>query len=396
MTQENQTHVKDTAKNVMARNNPLAQGRQLALWIGALIFGAVLGWMNVPFLNQLFNFIATVFTRLFQFIAVPTIALAVITTLSMMGSKEETKRIFKHTITYTLLTTICAAGIGLLLYLWIQPGNLPTEAIGAGVTNVPQNIGKMSYYDHMLSVIPNNILTPFLTGNVLSILLIATAVGLAFAFMPETENTKTLLRGINGAQEVLFALIRALLKVLPIGILAFAAQLSSQLEAGVIVGALGRYTLVIMAGNLTQFFIVLPLFLLIRGLNPVRVMKAMSPALAVALFTKSSAATLPVTMASAHQSLHQPFRSPHLHNHQHEWLCRLYPCYIHFPHAKWRHGTILWNHDCLALHFCLCCHRKRRCTHGLLLPYPVAHERCRRPHRHHGNHPPHLHHHRYD
>lgn len=99
MTQENQTHVKDTAKNVMARNNPLAQGRQLALWIGALIFGAVLGWMNVPFLNQLFNFIATVFTRLFQFIAVPTIALAVITTLSMMGSKEETKRIFKHTIT---------------------------------------------------------------------------------------------------------------------------------------------------------------------------------------------------------------------------------------------------------------------------------------------------------
>ena len=28
MTQENQTHVKDTAKNVMARNNPLAQGRQ--------------------------------------------------------------------------------------------------------------------------------------------------------------------------------------------------------------------------------------------------------------------------------------------------------------------------------------------------------------------------------
>lgn len=95
MTQENQTHVKDTAKNVMARNNPLAQGRQLALWIGALIFGAVLGWMNVPFLNQLFNFIATVFTRLFQFIAVPTIALAVITTLSMMGSKEETKRIFQ-------------------------------------------------------------------------------------------------------------------------------------------------------------------------------------------------------------------------------------------------------------------------------------------------------------
>ena len=56
------------------------------------------------------------------------------------------------------------------------------------MTNVPQNIGKMSYYDHMLSVIPNNILTPFLTGNVLSILLIATAVGLAFGLKPASSS----------------------------------------------------------------------------------------------------------------------------------------------------------------------------------------------------------------
>ena len=131
MTQENQTHVKDTAKNVMARNNPLAQGRQLALWIGALIFGAVsLDERSLPQPTlQLHRH------RLHPPLPVHCCTnhrLAVITTLSMMGSKEETKKIFKHTITYTLLTTICAAGIGLLLYLWIQPGNLPTEAIGAG------------------------------------------------------------------------------------------------------------------------------------------------------------------------------------------------------------------------------------------------------------------------
>ena len=166
-----------------------------------------------------------------------------------------------------------------------------------------QKVGSLSYYDHFLTVIPNNLLQPFLSGNVLSVMIIAAAVGLALAFMPKTENRAVLLKGIEGAQEVLFTLIRALLWALPLGILAFSAQLSAQIEAGVIVGALGKYTAVVLGGNVIQFFVVLPLFLLARGLNPIRVFKNMAPALAVALFTKSSAGTLPVTLASAETRL---------------------------------------------------------------------------------------------
>lgn len=171
------------------------------------------------------------------------------------------------------------------------------------MSNVPQNLGKLSYYDHILNVIPNNMLQPFLAGNVLSVMLIAAAMGLGLAFMPKTENREALLKAVLGFQELLFTLIKALLFVLPLGILAFAGQLSAQIEAGVIVGALGKYTLVIMASNCVQFFIVLPIFLLARGLNPIDVFKKMSPAVAVALFTKSSAGTLPVTMASAEQNM---------------------------------------------------------------------------------------------
>ena len=80
-------------------------------------------------------------------------------------------------------------------------------------------------------------------------------------------------------------------------------QLSAQIEAGVIVGALGKYTLVIIGSNCIQFFLVLPVFLLLRGLNPISVFRKMSPAIAVALFTKSSAGTLPVTLASAETNL---------------------------------------------------------------------------------------------
>lgn len=176
-------------------------GKQFALWMGALVIGAVLGWINLPALNALFNFIATVFTRLFQFIAVPTIALAVITTLSQLGAKKETGRIFGHAVTYTLLTTLCAALIGLALYLWIAPGNLPPEAIGQGAENVPGKLGKLSYYDHFLSVIPNNLLQPFLSGNVLSVMLIAASFGLGLAFMPKTENRDVFMKGLLGLQD---------------------------------------------------------------------------------------------------------------------------------------------------------------------------------------------------
>lgn len=295
--------VQAAAQKALEANKKNKQGRQFVLWMLALVVGAALGWLGIKPLNELFTFIATVFTRLFQFIAVPTIALAVITTLAQLGGKKETGRIFAHAVTYTLLTTICAAGIGLMMYLWIAPGNLPADIIGAGTANVPQKLGHLTYYDHILSVIPNNLLQPFLSGNVLAVMMIAAAFGLGLAFMPKTENRDILMKGIMGFQELLFTLIRALLFILPVGILAFAAQLSAQIEAGVIVGALGKYTAVIIGSNVIQFFIVIPVFLLARGLNPLQVFRKMSPAIAIALFTKSSAGTLPVTLASAEHNM---------------------------------------------------------------------------------------------
>lgn len=277
--------------------------RVIAFWFFALVAGGFLGWLQIGWLNELFGFIATVFTRLFKFVAVPVIALAVITTLSQLGAKRETKQIFAHAIFYTLATTFAAALVALGLFILIAPENVPAAISAAGSAAVPKNLQSLSYYDHFLSVVPDNVLHPFLEGNVLSVLVIAVAVGLALAFMLRTEGRDSLLRVIFGLQELLFTLIRALLFILPVGILAFAGQLSSQIEAGVIVGSLGKYVAVVVTGNLLQFFVVLPLFLLARRINPLRVLKGMFPALAVALFSKSSAGTLPVTLASAEQNL---------------------------------------------------------------------------------------------
>ena len=276
--------------------------KQTLIWIGALIAGAILGLLQTDWLNQLTDFVAVVYTRLFQLLAVPTIVLAVTTTLATLGKGQETGRIFRHTISYTLLTTTVAAAVGLLLYVLIAPGNLPVDAVNVGqeaVKDAPQ----LSYRSHIIGLIPNNVVKPFLEGNVLSLLLLAAALGFGLSRMPESDNKATVLRLLSGLQELLFLLIRGLIWTLPVGIVAFAAQLSAQLSAGVVADSLGKYVAVVLGGNLVQFFIVLPLFLLLRGLNPIQVFSKMYPATLMALFSKSSAATLPVTMQCAEQRL---------------------------------------------------------------------------------------------
>ena len=275
------------------------QTKQLALWIGALILGAILGALGIEVLNGMMNFVATVYTRLFQLLAVPTIALAVITTLSSLGNQADTGKIFRHAIVYTLLTTIAAAAVGLVLYNIVAPGNLPTDMVLSGTSELPQNLEQTSYYDHILGVIPNNIIKPFAEGNVLSILLLAAAAGIALAKMPQSDKKDVVVKGLLGLQDLLFMLIRGLIWALPLGIVAFAAQLSAQFSAGIVMDSLGKYVAIILGGNVIQFFIVLPLFLLARGINPVRTLSKMMPAVLMALFTKSSAATLPVTMNTA-------------------------------------------------------------------------------------------------
>lgn len=275
--------------------------KKTLIWIGALAVGALLGLLGLGWLDELFSFIATVYTRLFQFIAIPTIALAVMTTLSSLGKSRQTGRIFGRTVTYTLLTTFAAALVGLGMYLLIRPGMMPSSAVQAGLQDVDAT--ELSYYDHILSVVPNNILNPFLTGNVLSVLIVAAGFGLGLAYMKDSENKSALVKAIFGFQELLFVLIKALVWSLPLGILAFSAQLTSQLGSGMIAGAVGKYVAVVLGGNVVQFVVVLPLFLIARGLDPLKILKGMSPAVTLALFSKSSAGTLPVTMKSAEENL---------------------------------------------------------------------------------------------
>ena len=299
----NTSRIHAAAATALAKVSGKGRALTAVFYIGALIIGALIGFAGNADVNAVMDFIATVFTRLFSFIAVPIIAVSLISTLANLSRNSKGGTIFIHTIFYTLLTTILAAVLGAVLFSVITPANVPA-AMTEGAADVVSKYESLSYLEHIQNIIPNNLLQPFVAGNVLSILMVAAAFGLGIASMKESKNKDALISVITGFQELLFILIHWLIRILPIGIMAFTAQLVTQLEAGIILGGLATYFGVVISSNLIQMFVILPLILLIKGLNPLKIARGMLPALAVALFSKSSAGTLPVTMAAAEDNLH--------------------------------------------------------------------------------------------
>ena len=285
------------------------KARQAIIWTVALVVGAGLGMLGCAPLDRFMDFVASAYTRAFQFVAIPTVALAILTAMASLGDGNAMGKVFAKTFACTCLTSFVAALVGLGLFIAIDPGALSPDAISAVGADAAEKVKSLAaapdtVYGHILGAIPNNLVNPFLSGNVLSIVLIAAGMGVAIAVLgKKSENVKALHRAVLGLQEVFFGLNKGLIWALPVGIVAFAAQLSAQMSAGVVADSIGKYVLVVIGGNVIQFFVVLPLFCYLRGVNGYKVMRQMTPALLMALFTKSSAATLPVTVATAERNM---------------------------------------------------------------------------------------------
>ena len=91
---------------------------------------------------------------------------------------------------------------------------------------------------------------------------------------------------------------------MPIGIFAFTVQFTENIRVHQEdLKKLLLYGLVVVAANLVQGFIVLPLLLKWKKVSPIRTARGMMPALATAFFTKSSNASLPLALECAKNRL---------------------------------------------------------------------------------------------
>ena len=271
---------------------------QYAGWFGlAIILGIFNGLHPTEVGLMVAQFLSDIFVRLFKFISVPIIAVTICYTIARLGSARTQKTLWKRTLGYTLSTTLIAAGVGAVLYYFFTPANVTaTTTTDVGLT------AQKGYLDYCVSVIPDNPLAPLVQGNVLSVLLIAIAIGIAIRFIREDQPRATILNLLGAVQSILFSLVNVIIRLLPLGILGFTSICTRDFANGIALNGLGHYFVLVVTSNLLQGVVVLPLFLLVRKINPWKTARNMSKALLVAFFSKSSAGTLPVTMACAEQN----------------------------------------------------------------------------------------------
>lgn len=272
--------------------------KPFVLLMVALLLGILTGLYPVPFLIATSNTVAHIFVNLLKLISLPLIFLAVVATLTQMQSMTELKSLGSRVLKYTLITTILAATIGLGLFLLLNP-------VAAGLqlgTVIPAYVPDATYWDYLLKSIPSNLITPFSEGNVIAVLILALLM--SFAILPLPSHQKNLLSDLFASLfAAMLSIAKLILKFIPIAIWAFITQFIVEMDATKELTHVMIYLVCVVSANLIQAFIVLPLLLKFKGISPLRTVKAMFPALNIAFWSKSSAATLPITLQCAKERL---------------------------------------------------------------------------------------------
>ncbi len=272
------------------------------------ILGIATGWyiahglLLANILLKIANSISKIFIDLLQLISIPIIFLSIVATISNMTSFEEMKQIGKKLLKYTLFTTIVAALIALILFIIIDPTqtHLKLSAINAPLT------GSKNYLDFILEIIPNNVIQTLSDNSkVMSVVFIAGILSFSILTLPE-ENKRTLQIFFASLFEAILNVTKLIIYIMPIGIWAFitifsynivSAHESYQLQSILL------YVACVLLANIIQGFIILPLLLIYKGISPIKTVKGMFNALVIAFFSKSSNATLPMTMKCAKTNL---------------------------------------------------------------------------------------------
>jgi Na+/H+-dicarboxylate symporter len=265
----------------------------------AVVLGVCCGISDVEFLTQAGSLASEIFIRIFKCISLPVISLSVIVSLSSYDSDRSMVSVWKKTLFYTVSTTIIAASLSAVLYVILAPSNV------ALLSNPPGDAKPIStnYLKYFLDVVPDGILNSFVEHKVLSVLLISVILGIAIRFIKEEEAKSSVVSFFKGIHSVFFTITRLVVKILPIGLFGFIAVSVKELRSGVDLAGMGKYFVVIIAANIVQGAVILPLLLAIRKVNPIKTFKAMTPALSVAFFSKSSSATLPITIDTMESKL---------------------------------------------------------------------------------------------
>jgi Na+/H+-dicarboxylate symporter len=217
-----------------------------------------------------------------------------------MESVEQIKNIGTKVLKYTLLTTIVAASVALFVFVLVNPVRAPMQSSPEELAQIGE-ISQNGYLTYLLSAIPSNIVQPFAENSVIGVLFLAMLLSFAILTLPQ-EKRKVLHGFFSALYAAIMKITTWIVQLMPFAIWAFVTLFVRDLNNGLEVESLAFYLFCVVAANLIQAFVLLPIFLKAKGVNPIRLAQAMSPALSLAFFSKSSSAALPLAMTCAEKN----------------------------------------------------------------------------------------------
>ena len=259
----------------------------------------------------------TVFVHMLKMIVVPIIFFSLVVGAASLPIKKF-GRIGLKTILWYLGCSVLAAVVGTCLALLIDPGSGAAlgnwQDMAAMLSSEAQDVAAKAEAEGTLSrLLLNMFRNPFeslATSNFLPIIVFSVMFGLAIRLLIETSGEgkvagrlEMLEELLKACRDVMFKLVDWILEYSPIGVLALTV-INFGVYGPSIVGPYVSVTLGVVFGIMAMVFIVYPVLLLaVTGRNPLIVLKKIKEAMIMAFITRSSAATLPVSIKTAEEEL---------------------------------------------------------------------------------------------
>lgn len=277
----------------------------LMLW--SVVIGVLTGCLEITALHTIAKVASVLMMDALKLLSVPIIFVSIVATISGMSHVDEMRTLGSKVLKYTLISTLMAATIALIFFVIIQPVQQVLEH-----KSLTQMDKSPNYLGTLLDMFPSNFVQAFAENNVMGVVLLAFFLGISILSIP-SEHKQTLNSLFSGLFSVLVKMTQFLIRFLPLGIWAFVTLFTLDVVHGnsAIFSNLLRYIICVFAATIFQGVVVLPLLLKFKGISPLKVFKGMFSALSIAFFSKSSSATLPVTMKCACENLNISARVAH-------------------------------------------------------------------------------------
>ena len=247
------------------------------------------------YLYDIIVLLGDIFIRLLKMVIVPLVLTSIIIGISSIKDQGKLGRLGFKTFLYYISTSLIAILIGLALANTIQPGSGATEIANTEAYDISQIDSSSSILDILKRMIPENPITAFANGDMLSIIFFAVFFGIVLNLV-SPKYSSSIRNGIESIYNVIIKMTQIIIACAPIGV--FGLMVKAVSNSGLsIFKDLGLYAATIASGLSIHLFIILPLILIIFvKVNPLKHFRAMASAMVTAFSTSSSSATLPVTM----------------------------------------------------------------------------------------------------